>query len=570
MIATGCRNLVSILAERAQSRPEDRTVTFLQDGERDERSRTFAQLHERARAIGSALLERKLTGERALLIFPPSIDYVDAFFGCLDAGVIAVPTYPPDPTRLERTIPKLQAIARSARPSVGLTTRELLPAVESILAGLPEFEKVTWLATDALEGDDGKARSLDRRGIAFLQYTSGSTATPKGVCVTHENLVHNLEHIARLAKVDSESHGVVWLPPYHDMGLIGGILQPIYGGYQTTLLSPLHFLKRPARWLEAISRVRGTHSAAPNFAFDLCARKTPPEVRQGLDLSSWRMVCHGAEPVRAETIDRFVETFSSCGFRRDAIYPCYGLAEGTLLVTGSEETRDPVVRSFDARALEQRRVVASAAPSARNLVACGGTITDQKIRIVHPETLEDVKPGEIGEVWLHGASVAQGYWDQPEETARTFQAVAEDGLRYLRTGDLGFLHEGELYVTGRLKDLIIIRGRNIYPQDVEATVERASEAVRPGGSCAFSIDLGDERLVVVAEVRDGEPEVHEEALDRIRAAVAREHSVSVGMLALVAQGGLPKTSSGKLQRNATREALFSGALPVLARANHEE
>jgi acyl-CoA synthetase (AMP-forming)/AMP-acid ligase II len=569
-MVTRHRNLVSVLAERAQSRPEARTVTFLQDGERDERSRTFAQLQARARAIGSALTERKLAGERALLIFPPSIDYVDAFYGCLDAGVIAVPTYPPDPTRLDRTIPKLQAIARSATPRVGLTTKELLPAVESILAGLPEFENVTWLATDACEGDDGKSPVFDRSGIAFLQYTSGSTASPKGVCVTHENLVHNLEHIARLARIDSQSHAVVWLPPYHDMGLIGGILQPIYGGYQTTLLSPLHFLKRPVRWLEAISRVRGTHSAAPNFAFDLCARKTPPEARAGLDLSSWRMVCHGAEPVRAETIDRFVEAFSSCGFRRDAIYPCYGLAEGTLLVTGSKTTRDPIVRTFDARSLEQRRVVASEAPLARKLVACGGTLTDQRIRIVHPETLKDVKPGEVGEVWLHGSSVAQAYWEQAEETARTFHAVAEDGLRYLRTGDLGFLHEDELYVTGRIKDLIIIRGRNIYPQDVEATVERASEAVRPGGSCAFSIDLGDEQLCVVAEVRESEPEAHEEALDRIRTAVAREHSVSVGMLALVAQGGLPKTSSGKLQRNATREALFAGALPILARAATEE
>jgi acyl-CoA synthetase (AMP-forming)/AMP-acid ligase II len=353
------------------------------------------------------------------------------------------------------------------------------------------------------------------------------------------------------------------------MGLIGGILQPIFSGYPTTLLSPPHFLKRPVRWLEAISRVRGTHSAAPNFAFDLCVRKISPEARAGLDLSSWRMVCHGAEPVRAETIDRFVDAFKSCGLRRDAIYPCYGLAEGTLLVTGGE-TRDPVVRSFDGRALEERRVVRSEAPLARMLVGCGSALPDHEIRIVDPESLRDARPGEIGEIWLRGPSVALGYWDRPDETARTFQATAEDGKRYLRTGDLGFHHEGDLYITGRLKDLIIIRGRNIYPQDVEATVERATEAVRPGGSCAFSVDLGDERLVVVAEVRQGEPGGHEDALHRIRTAVAREHSVSVGMLALVAQGGLPKTSSGKLQRNATREALFAGALPILARAATEE
>jgi acyl-CoA synthetase (AMP-forming)/AMP-acid ligase II len=562
-------SLVDVLRARAQGTPERTATTFLEDGELAERRFTYAELDQQARAIGAALQDRGLLGERALLLYPPGLDYVSAFFGCLYGATIAVPTYPPDPARLEKTLPKLQAIARSARPRIALTTAELLPIVEQLLAPLPEFANVLWLATDAIPAalaERWRDPRLDESRLAFLQYTSGSTSTPKGVCVTHANLLHNLEQIGRICGVDAESHAVVWVPPYHDMGLIGGILQPIFGGFPATLLSPVHFLRRPGRWLRAISRVRGTHSAAPNFAYDLCVRKVSLEEREGLDLSSLRIALNGAEPVRAETIERFSDAFAPCGFAPESLLSVYGLAEGTLMAAAPANRRRMVTFAAEPVGLERRVAtpVAMDRPH-RRLVSSGRTLPDQEIRIVDPETGQPCPPRAIGEIWLSGPSVTAGYWELPEVTAATFGAQLE-GKPWLRTGDLGFLDEGELYVTGRVKDLIIVRGRNLYPQDLERTVEHASPVVRPGCSCAFSVDLGEERLVLVAEVQreDAGRDLSSE-LDAIRAALAREHDATANVLVFVEAGALPKTSSGKLQRSATREAYFSGALQVLER-----
>jgi acyl-CoA synthetase (AMP-forming)/AMP-acid ligase II/acyl carrier protein len=404
--------------------------------------------------------------------------------------------------------------------------------------------------------------------LAFLQYTSGSTSVPKGVMLTHRNLLHNSAQLRQSFEYTSESHCVSWLPVYHDMGLIGGVLQPLSGGFPCTLMSPFSFLQRPARWLEAISRYRATISGGPDFAYAFCARRADSEQLALLDLSSWRTAFNGSEPIRAETLDRFAEVFAPCGFRKHAFLACYGLAENTLIVSSSRYSDPPLTKRFQTRELGNRRAIESASEDGdvRELVGCGQSLLDTTVIIVNPETLTRCLPEEIGEVWVSGGSVAQGYWNRDAETAQTFQAFTSDTLEgpFLRTGDLGFLQDGELFVTGRLKDLIIIRGLNHYPQDIELTVERSHPSLRPGCGAAFCVEAkNEERLVVVHEV-DRHPADIGEIIGRVRRAVVEEHELQLFAAVLIKPGSLPKTSSGKVQRHVCRAAFLNGTLERIA------
>ncbi|HEV7785623.1 MAG TPA: fatty acyl-AMP ligase, partial [Thermoanaerobaculia bacterium] len=453
-----------MLRARAEERPNQAAFTFLTDGETEAGRLTYAELDFRARAVAAALREAVPPGERALLLYPPGLDFIVAFFGCLYAGVVAVPAYPPRPN--DRSQARLRAIARDAEPRVALSTSATLSGLAGLAAMAPELAAVRWMATDALASgvSDRQLSEPSPESIAFLQYTSGSTAEPKGVEVTHANLLHNERMIGAAFEQDESSVVVGWLPLYHDMGLIGTVLQPLHAGGRCVLMSPLAFLQRPMRWLEVISRYRGTTSGGPNFAYELCVRKATPEALAGLDLTSWRVAFNGAEPVRAETLERFAGTFAPCGFRPEAFYPCYGLAEATLFVAGGVPGRRPRIAEVEAAALERNEVVSIAGSDrgARRLVSSGRPWMGQRIVVADPETGAACPPGRVGEIWIAGSSVARGYWRNPEATTHDFGAhlagPGSDGP-FLRTGDLGFVADGELYVTGRLKDLIILRGR---------------------------------------------------------------------------------------------------------------
>jgi acyl transferase domain-containing protein/acyl-CoA synthetase (AMP-forming)/AMP-acid ligase II/acyl carrier protein len=548
--------------------PARKAFTFLSEqGEAD--SLTYRELDLWARAIAARLLDgRPEPGSRVLLLYPPGLDYVAGLFGCLYADLVAVPAYPP---RTSRSWPRLKALLADAGATVALTVTSMVGKVEAAILQTVDSPLVRCLATDRLrlEGDAGwREPAAGADASAILQYTSGSTGTPKGVILTHGNLAHNSRVIREKLRHDAESRGVIWLPPYHDMGLIGGILQPIWAGFPCVLMTPTAFLQRPLTWLEAVSRFRATTSGGPNFAYELCVRKTTPEQRATLDLSAWTVAFNGAEPVRQETLDRFAAAFGPSGFRPEAFYPCYGLAEATLFVTGGARGSGPVVRVVRGEPLAHNEVVEAGAgdPTGRPLVGCGRSAPEHRIAIVDPDSLAGCPPDRVGEVWVSGPSVAQGYWNQPDETRRTFRAYLADtgDGPFLRTGDLGFLRSEELFVTGRLKDLIVIHGRNHYPQDIEATAERSHPALRPGCGAAFSLTLdGEERLVVAHEVEyRRRPDLHE-VVGAVRAAVAEEHGLSVYGVALLRPGTIPKTSSGKTRRQACRDAYLAGRLELI-------
>ncbi|MFM8735719.1 MAG: aminotransferase class I/II-fold pyridoxal phosphate-dependent enzyme, partial [Pirellulales bacterium] len=493
--------------------------------------------------------------------------------------------YPP---RKNRSVERIEAIAADANASVALTTRDVLDRFDALRATAPSLERLLWKVDSELEGDWAERwqrPDIHGQTLAFLQYTSGSTGTPKGVMLSHENLLHNSLRIMQAFEITRSQSGVFWLPSFHDMGLIGGILVPLYGGKFNVLMSPVAFLQKPLRWLQAISRYRATISGGPNFAYELCVRKTTPEQRATLDLSSWSLAFNGAEPVRAETIDAFCEAFAPSGFRREAFYPCYGLAESTLMVTGGMKFEPPVIRAFDATSIETGTAEQRPAKAAgtRRLVGSGRELDGQDVLIVDPQTFEALPPGRVGEIWVSGPSVAQGYWNRQEESQATFGAMLaqpdDDDAGavakwrpnpgpYMRTGDLGFFDAGELFVTGRLKDLIIIRGRNHYPQDLEHAVEAASDLVRAGSVAAFAVDVADrERVVVVAEIERGKRDPHEiaGAFEAIRSTLARDHEVAVEGIVLVRPNSIPKTSSGKIQRHACKRQFLDGSLEVVER-----
>lgn len=562
-------SLAELLQQRAEAAPEELAYRFLGDGEAGESRITYGELHRRARAIAARLQEMGARGERALLLYPAGLAYVEAFFGCLCAGVIAVPAPPP---RLKRNAQRLQMMATDAAATIALTNSTLLARLES--APLPELARLRWLATDTIdESWAGAFREpeLSTDSLAYLQYTSGSTSTPKGVMITHGNVLHNSAAIHRGFAHTPDSRALTWLPHFHDMGLVEGIIQPLYGGFPATIMSPNSFLQHPLRWLEAVTRFQITHTGGPNFAYDLCVRRVNEDQRVRLDLRSWRVAYNGAEPVRVETLRRFADAFRECGFREGAFYPGYGLAEATLKVTGGNSDEPLVTCTVRADALEQHRVVAAVADQddTRTLVGCGHAGSDAEIEIVDAETFTPCAPDEIGEVWVHGPGVAAGYWGRPEETAQTFHArLAGESVSdktYLRTGDLGFVRDGELFVTGRVKDLIIIRGRNLYPHDLELAVEQCHDALRAGGGAAFSLEVeGAEHLVVVQELEPRRQVDAPALVALIRQTLAEDFEVQPYAILLVKAGSVPKTSSGKVQRSACRLMFETGVFEALA------
>lgn len=559
---------VDVLNYRAQAQCNEPIYTLLADGETETGSLTYQELGQQAQAIASLLQTQIPPGSRVLLVYPPGLDFIAAFFGCLYAGVVAVPAYPP---RRNQNMSRLQAIVASSQATVALTTTAVLANISDRCVPEPELAHLRWLATDNLDRSlaaSYQTAKINRDTLAFIQYTSGSTGTPKGVMVTHGNLLHNSTLINQCFADTPQSRGVTWLPPYHDMGLIGGILQPLYIGASTVLMPSVAFIQKPYRWLLAISRYRATTSGGPNFAYDLCLQKITPAQRETLDLSSWELAFTGAEPVRAETLQQFVETFAACGFRREAFLPCYGMAETTLIVSGSVKTAPPVIRNIDGVALEQNRVVEATGKEGelnRQIVGCGQCL--ETVAIVNPDTCTPVGANQVGEIWVAGASVASGYWYRPEETERTFHAYLATGEGpFLRTGDLGFLQDGELFITGRSKDLLIIRGQNHYPQDIELTTQRCHPALRPGCGAAFTVDVkGQERLVVVQEIeRNYLRKLNvNEVVGKINHAVAAQHGLQVYAAVLVKTGSIPKTSSGKIQRYACRAGFKAGTLNVV-------
>lgn len=577
----GLDSFVDLIERRAAKNGDALVYRFLTDGEVGGRREelTFAGLARRARAIAAHLRAEGAEGKRVLLLYPPGLGFVEGFLGCLYAGCIAVPAYPPDPSRLERSLTRLRAIVLDCTPSVILTTTALAALAKPFLAGEPAFRGHRWIASDALpDVDEASTQAPDKGSVAFLQYTSGSTGSPRGVMVTHANLLHHASLIEE--RLGPDTRGALWLPPYHDMGLILGIVQPIYGGWPITLLSPLDFLKRPLRWLEAIADFGATATGAPDFAYELCVRRATEADKATLDLRSLQVACSGAEPVRAATMRAFAEAFEPCGFSFDAFDPCYGLAETTLVVTGTRP-RSPTLRAFGRADLAAGRAAeAHGVEAAAELVGCGRPFASQPLHIVDPESLTAHPEGRIGEIWVAGDSVAAGYWGRPEETEESFGAhLASGDGPFLRTGDLGFLSGGELYITGRIKDLIVVRGQNHYPQDLETAATQSHPALRPGSVVAFGFERGGhERVAVIAEVDRawkkilfhdatapaGLPSTFDGVRDAVRAAIASQHEITISALCLLPPGSVPKTSSGKLQRRACREQWESGKLPALA------
>jgi acyl-CoA synthetase (AMP-forming)/AMP-acid ligase II len=601
--------LIHLLRYRAQNQPNKTAYTFLQNGDIEVGSLTYQELDEQARAIGSCLQNLNAKGERALLLYPQGLEVIAAFCGCLYAGVIAIPVPPPDPSRMKRTLPRLQAVVEDAQASLILTTSQIKSSIERLPSEIAGFRNLRWLATEEIPlklAASWQEPEVHGGTLAYLQYTSGSTSLPKGVMVSHSNVMHNSTCINRSFHYTSESISATWLPYFHDYGLVDGLMQPLYAGIPSFVMSPLAFIKRPERWLQAISRYQVTHSGGPNFAYEYCVRRIKPEQRSNLDLSSWCTASIGGEPIRKETLENFVAAFSQCGFRGNALYPGYGLAEATLAVSiTKEQTNEPIFGCFVANGLEKNRIVEATLGQSevRTVTGCGQSVSNMKIVIVHPEKLVQCEKNEVGEIWVSGDSVALGYWNNLEATERTFQAhLADTGEGpFLRTGDIGFLHNGELFVTSRMKDLIIIGGANHYPQDIELTVEKSNPSIKPTCTAAFSVDVeGAERLVIVAEVErryqgerrlsqaselpDGidfrqkirrqevedclESEVHqpldaEDLIKAIQKAVSGHHELMVYAVVLLKTGSIPKTSSGKIQRSACRKGFLENSLDVV-------
>jgi acyl-CoA synthetase (AMP-forming)/AMP-acid ligase II len=588
---SGNVTIIDRLRLHAESRPNVTAYTFLRD-EGDTDSLTFEQLEKRAIHLAHNLSKHTRVGDRALLLYPSGLDFITAFLACLYAGIIAVPATTP---RKNRSMQRLQAIFEDSTPRLILTTSDIIPLFAK---SSWQPSDVTFIATDALmETPAAACAALPATGpqtIAFLQYTSGSTGKPKGVIVSHENLASNALTLKEGLGLSEKSVNVGWLPLFHDMGLIGNILTSLYVGFPCVLMSPGSFLQKPVLWLRAITKYRGTMVGGPNFGWDYCARVITEEEKEGLDLSSIVTAYNGSEPVRASTLQNFHDAFRDYGFRLETFFPCYGLAEATLFVSGGPEGRLPNVLEVDSDALERNRV--SISPwkdgQASEIVGCGRAWGDTRVEIVDPETGVPCLPGEIGEIWLSGGSVAKGYWQRPIETSESFHAYIADTDEgpFLRTGDLGFVREGELFITGRLKDLIIIRGRNIYPHDVESTVERIVDFVKPNTCAAFSIETdGQEALALVIEAdrklvrvvqrwnKDRESldanmifytggaqirEV-ERLVSRIRQAVTEEYEVPLHSITFVMPGTFPRTTSGKVQRSVCRSKLLNAELEVV-------
>lgn len=561
--------LVDILHQRAARTPDKVGYIYLKDGQADEVKFTYQQMDRRARQIAKQLQSRTQPGDRVVINHLPGLDYIASFFGCLYASTVAVPVYPP---RFNQKLDRLNSILKDCQPKAALTSKSILETVQPLIKDNPHFEAVDWVVTEDssqldVEGFEPIFPSLD--DLAFIQYTSGSTSDPKGVMLTHGNLIANLECITDRFQANENDVAVIWLPPYHDMGLIGGVLTPSYIGFPLVLMSPYAFLQRPLRWLQTITKYKATATGGPNFAYELCSRRITEEQKQTIDLSSLRLSFCGAEPIRADVVREFTNQFSVCGFTPQAFFPCYGLAEATLMVSAGEVGTSPTIRTVDGDTLEKQGLAVEVDCETNNrgvrtFVGCGNAPSRHTLKIVDPVTLEECPEGAVGEIWFCGPSVAKGYWNRPADSEKTFGAKVRGGTgeSFLRTGDLGFIKEGQLFVTGRLKDLLIFRGRNFYPQDIELTVAKSHEALRAGAGAAFSIlEREEEKLVIVHELDRSSRDANlDEVVEAIRQNVFETHGLNPYAISLIKTNSIPLTSSGKIQRHASRKLFLQGQL----------
>ena len=564
--------IVELLRTRAVAQSDELAYTFMVDGKKEGDRFTYAELDRQTRAIAATLQKYNAEGERALLLYPQGLEVIAAFCGCLYAGTIAIPVPPPESGRLKRTLPRLRSIVRDAEATIALTTAGILELIATVKDEFPEFEQMRWIDTaqvDINEADEWSDPKVDKDQLAYLQYTSGSTSTPKGVMLTHYNLMHHCHNLQQACGYDSNSVTVTWMPYFHDYGLVEGMMVPLYNAHPCYVMSPFSFIKRPLNWLRNMSQYKGTHSQAPNFAYDLCTRRIKAKQIAELDLSYWEAAGNAAEPINPQVMAKFVETFSPCGFKWETFAPSYGLAENTLLATTKPKGTRPVFLGVETSAMERDKVIVadSDREGVRIISGCGKKIENTVVAIANPITMTASAPDEVGEVWLKDPSVAQGYWKRPDVTKETFDAYLQDTQEgpFLRTGDLGFLHEGELYITGRIKDLIIIRGTNHYPQDIEWSVQELHSALRPDYGAAFSIqDKGEEKLIVVQEVerRSGVLDT-ETIIADIKQEIAEQHEIQVYGVVLAKSGNILKTASGKIQRRACRDKFLAGTLTII-------
>jgi acyl-CoA synthetase (AMP-forming)/AMP-acid ligase II len=566
--------LVDLLRTRAAETPDRLAYAFLADGREVGDSLTYGELDADARRIAGFLQASHAPGERALLLFPAGMEFIKGFFGCLYAGLIAIPAPAPEASRRKRTMPRLQKIATDADVTVVLTTGDILALIEDARRDVPELEALRLVDVAAIpEGAPWTPPIIAEDDLAYLQYTSGSTTAPKGVMLSHRNVLHHCRDLRAGNGYGPDSVSVTWLPYFHDYGLIEGILVPLQNGTPCHVMSPFAFLKRPFAWLNAISRVGGTNTQGPSFAFDQCVRRIKPAQLEQLDLSSLVSLGNGAEPVNPAVLDAFYETFGPRGLKREALSPAYGLAEATLMMSCCRPGDAPRVTTLRADALTEGRAIRAdeLVPGTRRVTSCGAPLGNIRLAIVDPDTRLECATGEVGEIWLKDPCVALGYWRNDAATTETFRAIIADTDEgsFLRTGDLGFLLDGELYVTSRIKDLIVVAGANHYPQDIEWTVESCHPAVRPGHVAAGSVDVGgEERLVVAPEVERGalKTAADVEALaTAIRAAVAEVHELAVHTIVIMQRGALPKTASGKIQRHACAHLASEDSPEAIAR-----
>ncbi|MFN3202180.1 MAG: AMP-binding protein [Bradymonadia bacterium] len=569
---------VDVLTARATEHPDHLLYAFYEDGETLSETLSYGALYAQARSVASSLQSMGLSGERAILIFAPGLDFAVALMGCMLTRVVPVPAYPPEPHRLTHSLRRLHSIVKDAEASVLLTSEMILAFADGLISSTEHagLKALNWLTVEqcrkSAASDWRRPDDLSPESLAFLQYTSGSTADPKGVMIRHRNLLANLEMLTEAYGLRAlEPIIACWLPLYHDMGLLGNLLNAVLLGGQAHLMPPHAFLKNPRSWLSLISRTRATQTAAPNFAYDLVVRKVPEEAFGDLDLSAMRVFVNGAEPVRAETVERFTRHFAPTGLRRSAMAPSFGLAEVGLFATTSTSTTRPVVCAVDPVALEQGQLKpAEGNTPATTLVSSGKPWGQSEVVIVDPQTHLQCPLGRVGEIWLAGAHVAAGYWQRPVESAETFSARLSSDHEagpFLRTGDLGAVLDDELFVTGRLKDLIIIRGRNLYPHDIEETMgtcRALHPEIRPGCSAAVSIEADEQsRLVVFQEIDERVSFDAEQTMARLREAVVQAHEISPFAVVLLARGALPKTSSGKVMRHQCQRAFAEGDLSEL-------
>ena len=570
--------IVDLLRWRAEHQPDGVGYTFLSDGEDDAYDLTWGELDQRARAVAQWLQQRTQPGDRVLLMFEEGHDYLYAFFGCMYAGALAVAVHPPDPRKLHRTLPRLLSICTDAEIAVVLTTAHIAKGAKPALVDDPTLGKAHWLSMEDLGNDNIKSWQNPNIGpstLAYLQYTSGSTSTPKGVMISHHNLIHQLHDFDTGYDHSPDSVMVTWLPATHDLGLVYGRLMALFIGFRCVYMSPVSFMQRPLRWMATLDKYRGTHSPSPNFGFEIVARKTTSEERQALDLSCVKVLLNGAEPIRQESELLFINTFAEANLTPTAVTHAMGMSESTAkIITEPIERTPPRFVHLDPDAYEDNRVVLVSPdfPNVRTVASCGHTVMDTRVFAVDPHTKQKLGDNRVGEMWVSGTTVAQGYHNNPQATEASFNAHTTDGDGpFLRTGDLAFVHDNEVYLTGRLKDVIIIRGQNHHPQDVEWSLQEAVPACRPNCAAAFGFQVaGEERLGLVTEVYTDQLGDIDALFGKVREAIAEDHGLQLEAIALIPPRALPKTSSGKIQRTKARKRFLDGDFEIIAqwRASH--